>query len=361
VSVDTGTVNINPADLAFAVQWTADGAAIPGATSSSFTIPAALYGKSLGATVSAQIRSEEPAVATAAPVVVLGSDGSTAVTSVSPPTITGTPNVGQVLTASTGSWNLPADQLGFTYQWTSNGSAIASATAATYTLVSADVGKAIGVTVTAKSLSSSASGTAVALPVTAKAPDGSAVIVNTVAPTITGKALVGSELTASEGTWNVPSAQLGFTYQWTIDGDKVPAATGKTYTLPKSAAGSRVGVIVTATAGTNSVSAASAQVSAKATSRTTITIADSTITTKKKARVTVVVAASTSDAETGTVVVHYGSKSKSVTLHTADKGKVAVTLPKLKKGSYKVWAEYKGNASIAGDNSVKKTLKVRKA
>lgn len=63
------------------------------------------------------------------------------------PSISGTAKVGSVLTANDGVWNgNPAAVL--TRQWKANGANIASATGATYTPVSADVGKTITVTVT---------------------------------------------------------------------------------------------------------------------------------------------------------------------------------------------------------------------
>lgn len=63
------------------------------------------------------------------------------------PAVTGTAAIGSLLSSTSGTWTddgIPA----FTYQWTRNGSNIGSATAATYTLVSADGGKAIVCVVT---------------------------------------------------------------------------------------------------------------------------------------------------------------------------------------------------------------------
>ncbi|MEU7886523.1 N-acetylmuramoyl-L-alanine amidase [Microbispora bryophytorum] len=49
----------------------------------------------------------------------------------------------------------------------------------------------------------------------------------TTPPTISGPAKVGGELSASSGTWSRQVA--GFTYQWYVDGAKVPGATEPTY------------------------------------------------------------------------------------------------------------------------------------
>ncbi len=62
------------------------------------------------------------------------------------PAITGTPRVGQTLTATNGTWlGSPT----FKRQWKANGVAINGATGATYAPVAADTGKTITVTVTA--------------------------------------------------------------------------------------------------------------------------------------------------------------------------------------------------------------------
>lgn len=64
------------------------------------------------------------------------------------PTISGTAEPGEVLTAAPGSWSgVPAPS--FAYQWQRDGSPIGSATASSYTLQSADAGAAVRVTVTA--------------------------------------------------------------------------------------------------------------------------------------------------------------------------------------------------------------------
>lgn len=71
------------------------------------------------------------------------------------PVISGTIVQGQQLSVNTGTWlNSPTS---YSYQWRRAGAAIGGATANTYTLVSADVGTIIGVTVTARNSAGSAS------------------------------------------------------------------------------------------------------------------------------------------------------------------------------------------------------------
>jgi hypothetical protein len=78
------------------------------------------------------------------------------------PSISGTPQVGQVLTANSGTWTSDTTPT-YTYQWQgcdaagNNCTSITGATAATYTVASADVGKTIRVGVTATNPSGSTS------------------------------------------------------------------------------------------------------------------------------------------------------------------------------------------------------------
>ena len=112
-----------------------------------------------------------------------------------PPTIAGTTQQGQQLTATSGTWT-PAG-VSYAYQWqrsTDGGntwSAISGATATTYTLASADVGASVRVQVAAQGFgqSTTASSTFVG-PIASAAPS------TTVAPIVTGTARQAQALTA---------------------------------------------------------------------------------------------------------------------------------------------------------------------
>ncbi len=68
--------------------------------------------------------------------------------------------------------------------------------------------------------------------------------VNSVAPTVSGSAAVGSTLTATTGTWN---GTFTYTYQWTRDGSNIGSATSSTYATVGADVGHAVGCKVTAT------------------------------------------------------------------------------------------------------------------
>ncbi len=78
------------------------------------------------------------------------------------PTITGTPTVGETLTANNGTWTGREAPATFAYQWKADGENIAGATAKTYTLTEAEEGETITVTVTASNWKGSTSATSTA-------------------------------------------------------------------------------------------------------------------------------------------------------------------------------------------------------
>jgi hypothetical protein len=55
--------------------------------------------------------------------------------------------------------------------------------------------------------------------------------INTIAPVISGTALVGNTLTSTSGTWTSDTGVISFGYQWTRDNVDISGATSSTYTL----------------------------------------------------------------------------------------------------------------------------------
>ena len=130
-----------PAPVASTLQWLRNGAAIAGATKSSYT----LTPQDLGAKVSLRTDASKPAYVDAtrasAPVTVAKGTLAAAL-----PTVTGQAKAGQKLTAHAGAW--APQPVALKYQWKRAGKAIAGATASEYKLTTADAGGRITVTVT---------------------------------------------------------------------------------------------------------------------------------------------------------------------------------------------------------------------
>ena len=168
------------------------------------------------------------------------------------PTVTGTPRIGENLTAHTDSiddddgLNAP----NFTYQWVrvdgNSETNIASATDATYILAPEDGGKRVKVKVSFTDDLLTAEG-----PIASAPTD----IVNTPATgdvSITGTPRVGKTLTADTSGIIDPDGkpESAFTYQWShTDGVPITGATGSTYTLTDAVADQKLSVIVTFTDG----------------------------------------------------------------------------------------------------------------
>jgi hypothetical protein len=132
------------------------------------------------------------------------------------PTVTGSAVVGQTLTGTAGSWS-GAAPITYTYQWLScdaqagNCGAISGQTSLTHSVTSDDVGHRLRFRVVAKNnagsttVDSNATSTVVA--------SSSGVPVNSALPTISGSAVQGQILTASNGTWT-GAQPITYTDQW---------------------------------------------------------------------------------------------------------------------------------------------------
>jgi hypothetical protein len=170
----------------------------------------------------------------------------------SPATLTGTAQPGQVLSANPGTWT--GDQLAFEYQWQrcdSSGAGCASvpaATAATYTMTTADLASTLRVTVVGRNrIGSVTSSSAVTSVVTGRPGSPTA----TVPPALSGSAQVGAVLTVETAAWSAdPTA---FAYQWRrcdssggacVD---IASATASTYTVTTMDSRSTLRVLVVAT------------------------------------------------------------------------------------------------------------------
>ena len=150
-TLTAGTSGITDADgldnVAYTYRWLADDTEITDATASAYTLVDDDEGKKIKARVSfsddggnAEERtSSETAAVAAAPNTPAAGD----------PTITGTAQVGQTLTAATSGITDAdgLDNVAYTYRWLADDAEITNATASTYTLTTAEEGKAIKVRV----------------------------------------------------------------------------------------------------------------------------------------------------------------------------------------------------------------------
>ena len=221
-------------------------------TTSSYVIPGGYAGKYLQARVIAHNGSTWSEAAYTNAVLVPAPPVNTVV-----PAVTGTVQVGDALSANSGTWTYPpADASGYAYEWQVSDDGNAPWVAATgsgaatnsYTVALADDNKYLRVKVTATN--DAASTSAYSTPtgaVNIPAP------VNTGAPAISGTVGTGAVLTATAGTWNAFATDSP-TYQWQVSDDgsgnwtsaSGSGATTDAYTVADADAGKYLRVVVTA-------------------------------------------------------------------------------------------------------------------
>lgn len=258
--LDKSVLGTLPSELVLTdntLTWTVPSTAVGATSTVSFTaVPNA---GTTGATLSATARASTlgSTCVSCTPSIVIGSEP------VSPsalPTISGTPTVGQTLTAVTDGW---ASGTTFAYQWLADGTPIAGATASTYTPDVTSVGLTISVRVTGSNGALS--------PVTTVSAATTAVarrVQDPAVPTITGTPQFGKRLTAVSTGWE-PGTYL--TYQWaTVSGGvstNVSANNGGTGPSFVPTVANQLGTTVTVTvtgnkSGTTAVSKTSAPTAA---------------------------------------------------------------------------------------------------
>ncbi|MCV2874625.1 tandem-95 repeat protein, partial [Rhodobacteraceae bacterium XHP0102] len=154
-------------------------------------------------------------------------------------TISGTPKEGQTLIAN--NTLADADGLGtLAYTWKAGGVAIVGATASTYTLTQAEVGKAITVEISY----TDREGTLETIASTATVTVANVNDIPTGEVTITGTASEGDVLTANTSAL-VDADGLGtLSYQWKANGSDIAGATDSTYTLTQDEVGKVITVAV---------------------------------------------------------------------------------------------------------------------
>lgn len=210
--------------------------------------------------------------------------GQQAPVNLTPPSISGTTQVGSSLTAAVGRWD--GNGLKYGYQWMrcdSGGascSAIGGATSSTTSLSSADLSATLRVVVTATNRNGSAAATSAATAAIASAPAVQPPLPPlppppptitspsvTSPPTITGTSQQGQTLTASTGSWN-GTLPMTYSYQWQrcdsagASCASVAGAIAGSYLLASADVGATIRVSLTATNAAGSATASSSATNA---------------------------------------------------------------------------------------------------
>ncbi len=227
-STVTATAGSWTAGTTLAYQWKRDGAAISGATASTYALVAADGGKSITVSVTGTKAGYQTATSTsAAKAIPLGTLISAT------PVISGAAKVGSTLKFTRGSWTAGTS---FAYQWKRNGVAISGATGTSYQVSASDAGKALTVSVTG-----SQAGYATATKESAATAKVALGTLTSTTPRISGTQKVGSTLKLIRGSW---TSGTTFTYRWYRDGKPISGATKSSYKLPSSSAGHKFRVKV---------------------------------------------------------------------------------------------------------------------
>ncbi|WP_148616418.1 hypothetical protein [Nocardioides rubriscoriae] len=154
------------------------------------------------------------------------------------PVVTGSPEVGETLRATPGTWR--PREVKVRYQWLLGGRVVPDATGPTYTPGARAVGQRVAVVVVARR-SGYTAGSAVSESTRRVQPG---TIDLREVPEISGRAAVGRRLSVSEGSWSPRGVEL--TYQWFRGRTAIPRATRPEYRVVRADRGVRLRVVVSA-------------------------------------------------------------------------------------------------------------------
>ena len=233
--------------VSYAYQWTAGGSNIDGATGSSLTLTSSQEGQTIQVRVSFTDDDgfSETATSVATDAVAAAEQANHAPTGL--PSISGTPQVEQTLTADTSNIDDEdgLDDVAYSYQWVASGTDIDGATGSSYTLTTSQQGDTIQVRVDFED----DAGNSETLTTVATDPVAAAKQANTAPtglPTISGTPQVEQTLTADTSTINDGNGltNVSYAYQWLAAGTAISRATGSTYQLTSTEQGKTIQVRV---------------------------------------------------------------------------------------------------------------------
>lgn len=261
------------------------------------------------------------------------------------PQLSGLPQVGVPLTASSGSYAQPVSSI--TYQWISGVSPIPGATGPVYVPTAADVDRAIYVNVTANS-SAAAKSVIPAFPTGGPVRRGDYAF--RTGPKVTGLPVIGRSLAVSPGVL-VPGASV--TYQWFRNGKALRGKTARTYRVAKADYKKKVSAVITyTTVGYNTVVRA---VSPSYLPKNKAKISARTSVKKRTATIKVAVSPKASRKSKGKIVIL--EDGKTLKRASIKSGSTSVKVTGLKKGKHTLTIVYDGKKNIAGTT---KTVRIKK-
>jgi hypothetical protein len=247
LTCSTGSWNGSPGSYKY--SWADNGSSVSAytANNNAYTVQASDVGKSLTCSVIAINSTGDSQPATSAPVV--PSSNSQAPANTTPPSITGIPVPTHTLTCNTGTWT-GTGPLTYSYTWSANGTQVG--TGQTFSVVAADVGKAITCSQTASGPGGSL--TVASAPVSAVAAlsnlpvgvsiDNGAIYTNTpsveltiVPPTGTTAIQISNDGSFDEAT-TITSLSSTDRYPWTLQtsgNDRLPKTVYVRFTAPSVA------------------------------------------------------------------------------------------------------------------------------
>lgn len=237
----TGTDTLN-------YQWLRDGVGIPGAIGETYRITKSDTDRSLALRVTASAPGVNDGAETTLPSPKV-SEASTAEYTARPgisgeaPVVGGWTRVGSMLEVSSlGTWS--PNWMAVKLQWQADGVDIEGATAGTYTIKAADLGKMVTLKVT---------GSSAGVPSVSMSNTSTAVTPGFMESTdemwLSGGDKVGNTLSVEPSQlWYAGGELITLLYQWERDGQAIAGATGSTYTVVAADSGHWIRAKITATA-----------------------------------------------------------------------------------------------------------------
>jgi DNA-binding beta-propeller fold protein YncE len=227
-------------------QWLEDDTPISGETDSTYSVQGADAFHDIKCEVTAS-NDGGSASATSSAAHITGP----APANTTPPSISGTPAVGEVLTCNNGSWD--GGSITYSYDWRVDGTATGQ-TDSTYTVQAGDLEHQVVCRVTATNPAGSTSADSAARTIQATPQ-------NTASPSISGTPEQGSTLTCHNGTWS--GGALSYGYEWLRDDVAIGGETNSTYQVQHADVTHTLKCRVTASNEIGSASATSSGLRAK--------------------------------------------------------------------------------------------------